>query len=300
MGQTLIRALAPSSTVEIVAAAEPHEVAAAMLRGLGLRVHSTVSDMLDAGNLDGVLVAAPTDQHLALVEVIASASLPILCEKPCGLSSVQAHAALDIARRHGVLLQVGYWRRFVPALQDLKERIAAGGVGTPYLTMCAQWDHTPPAPQFRRHSGGIFVDMGVHEIDEIRWLTGQEVAQASASAFPNVEDQEAVGDVDSAQAMLTLSGGTAAFISLGRFQPEGDLVATELFGSSDHARVNVIQPADGEGPQLEALRRQAEAFARCATGGPFEGASIEDAEVALSVAERLSRAAGLKILGREA
>jgi myo-inositol 2-dehydrogenase/D-chiro-inositol 1-dehydrogenase len=262
-------------------------------------VYPDVSEMQEAGGVDGVLVAAPTDQHLALVNEIASAGLPILCEKPCGLSAAQAREAGDIASQHGVLLQVAYWRRFVPALQDLRGRIATGGMGTVHFTMCAQWDEVPGSAQFRNHSGGIFVDMGVHEIDQIRWLTGQEVASVAVSTFPTVEDPDAVGDVDSAQALLTLSDGSAAVISLGRFHPGGDLVSAEVYGSRDHVRVGVLQPFDGEGLQLEALRRQAEAFARWALGGPPEGATIEDAEAALVVAQQLSDAAGLSVLGQK-
>ena len=298
MGQTHIRALAGSSTVRIVAAAEPYEATANKLRENGLAVYPTVSAMLAAGDVDGVLVAAPTDQHLALVDEIASVGLPILCEKPCGLSAAQAREAGDIASERGVLLQVAYWRRFVPALQDLRGRIATGGMGTLHFTMCAQWDEAPPAMQFRAHSGGIFVDMGVHEIDQIRWLTGQEVAHVTVSTFPTVEDPDAVGDVDSAQALLTLADGSAAVISLGRFHPGGDLVSAEVYGSRDHVRVAVLQPSDGEGRQLEALRRQAEAFARWAMGGSPEGATIEDAAAALDVAQQLLDAAGLSVFGQ--
>jgi myo-inositol 2-dehydrogenase/D-chiro-inositol 1-dehydrogenase len=152
--------------------------------------------------------------------------------------------------------------------------------------------------QFRAHSGGIFVDMGVHEIDQIRWLTGQDVAHVTVSTFPTVEDPDAVGDVDSAQALLTLADGSAAVISLGRFHPGGDLVSAEVYGSRDHVRVGVLQPSDGEGRQLEALRRQAEAFARWAMGGSPEGATIEDAAAALDVAQQLLDAAGLSVFGQ--
>lgn len=297
MGQTHIRALADSSTVQIIAVAEPHAATAEKLRAAGLAVYPTLSAMLEAGGLDGVIITTPTDQHLAVIRQVATAGLPMLCEKPAGLNPAQAHEAAEISRTKGTLLQVGYWRRFIPDLQDLRERIASRAVGTLHVVICSQWDEAPPASAFRSHSGGIFVDMGVHEIDEIRWLTGQEVVGVTALAYPTVEDEDAINDVDSAQALLTLSGGSAAVMSLGRFHPGGDLVAVELFGSRDHVRVAVLQPPDSEGPQMEALRRQAEAFARCALGGPSECATIEDAESALIAAQLLSDAAGLHVLG---
>jgi myo-inositol 2-dehydrogenase / D-chiro-inositol 1-dehydrogenase len=300
MGRTHIRAISSSPHVSIVAVAEPHEETAAKLRDTGFTVHPDHASLLGAGGVDGVLVAAPTDQHLTIVADIVKAGLPILSEKPCGLNADQAREAGAVAARHGVPLQVAYWRRFVPALQELQRKIAGDDMGELHFTICAQWDEAPPATQFRAHSGGIFVDMGVHEIDQIRWLTGQEIVDATVASFPMVEDPDVVGDADSSQALLTLSGGGTALVSLGRFYPGGDMVAVEVFGSRDHARVGVLEPSTGEGPQLEALRRQAEAFARWAEGGSREGASIDDAEVALVVANQLSDKAGLRVLGQEA
>ena len=134
----------------------------------------------DAGNIDGVLVAAPSTLHLQLVTQLATAGVPILCEKPCGISASQAREAAAIAVRHGVKLQVAYWRRFVPSLQRLRQRIVAGDLGALYFVACYQWDGEPPAAAFRTSSGGIFIDMGVHEFDQIRWLSGQEFTQVDA------------------------------------------------------------------------------------------------------------------------
>jgi myo-inositol 2-dehydrogenase/D-chiro-inositol 1-dehydrogenase len=300
MGQTHMRALQRSESVAIVAVVEPFPQTAETWREMGVRVHESIAELVTAGGIDGVLIAAPTDQHLALVELVTEAGLPILCEKPCGLSAAQAAAAGAAARRHRVPLQIAYWRRFIPPLQELRARIESGETGAVHMTICAQWDGSPPPAKFRTHSGGIFIDMGVHEIDQVRWITGCEVADVTAVAFPRLEDPDAVGDVDSAQALLTMSDGSAALISLGRYHPDGDLVAAEVFATRAHVRVPVLEPSDGEGPQLEALRRQAESFALFALGAEREGASVEDAEMALVVADRLSKAANLQLLGEEA
>ncbi len=81
-----------------------------------------------------------------------------------------------------MLLQVGYWRRFVPELRQLRDRVAAGELGQICQVSCMQWDAELPSEQFRAHSGGIAVDMGVHEFDEVRWLLGQEFRWVTATA----------------------------------------------------------------------------------------------------------------------
>ena len=79
-------------------------------------------------------------------------------------------------------LQVAYWRRFIPGLRRLHDRIAAGEFGVIHLVTCYQWDEQPPSAAFRAHSGGIAIDMGVHEFDQLRWLTGQDISGLAAVA----------------------------------------------------------------------------------------------------------------------
>jgi len=135
--------------------------------------------------------------------------------------------------------------------------------------------------------------MGVHELDELRWLSGQEFGGIEAVAGPPDPSPEAAGDLDSAQAIGRLSDGAAAFVSLGRWFPGGDMARVEVFGTRDAVRVDFLDPRDGEAVQLEALVRQAEGFAEFARGGPCTGATIQDAEAALAAAERASMAAGI-------
>lgn len=300
MGQTHMRALRGSSVLEIAAVTEPDPETAARLRLTGVPVYPTVHEMIASAALDGVLIAAPSKNHLALVTEVLATGLPILCEKPCGLSADEASEAGALALQRGVLLQVGYWRRFVPALQKLREQILTGSFGTLLALNCGQWDETPPPAHFRVGSGGIFVDMGVHEIDQVQWLTGQTVESIVVSQQPAALDSEAVGDIDSAQALLTLSGGTIASISLGRFFPHGDLVTVETFATHGHERLVVLEPLAGEAPQLAALKYQAEAFVRNCQEEPAGGATAFDAANNLKIAQELTLKAGLAVLGRSA
>ena len=291
MGRTHLRALVGSTTVAVTAVADPVEAARAALAESGLAAFEDVADLLAAGNIDGVLIAAPTDLHIELVTQVAAAGLPILCEKPCGMSSAGIRQAQEAVERHGVPFQVAYWRRYVPSLQALQQRIELGELGDVHLFASFQWDDVPPSAAFRARSGGIFRDMGVHEFDQVRWLSGQDFGEISVAPGPRSADPEDVsGDVDSAQAIAPLSGVSTAIVSLGRYFRAGDMARIEVFGTRDAVRCDFLDPKDGVRAQLDALVRQTEGFAGFARGGPLTGASIDDAVAALDAAERATAA----------
>ena len=222
MGRTHLRALAGSELVAVTAIAEMSAAARSAVDVRGGTLYASPAEMLAVGELDGVLIAAPTDQHGALIAEVAAHGLPILCEKPCGLTAADTRASAQTAAAADVSLQVAYWRRFVPGLQRLHDRIAAGEFGVIHLVTCYQWDEQPPSAAFRAHSGGIAIDMGVHEFDQLRWLTGQEFRGLAAVASGQAPD--GIADVDGAQVIAALSGGGCGFISLGRYYPAGDAV----------------------------------------------------------------------------
>jgi len=123
----------------------------------------------------------------------------------------------------------------------------------------------------------------VHEFDQLRWLTGQELGALRAVVSGAVPD--GLGqppDVDGAQVLAELAGGGTGFISLGRYHPAGDMARAEVFGTRGTQRCDFLDPADGGQEQLEALRLQAESFAAFARGGRCEGATGADAIAALA------------------
>jgi myo-inositol 2-dehydrogenase/D-chiro-inositol 1-dehydrogenase len=180
MGRVHIQAVHASGEVDLAAIVEPHAPSREAVSSYGAPVYETPEDLLSAGGLDGVLVAAPSDRHPDLVALFAGAGLPLLCEKPLGVTVSDGEQATEAAARHDVLLQVGYWRRFVPALRELRARIQGDELGEINQLACMQWDAQPPSEQFRASSGGIAVDMGVHEFDQVRWLLGQEIGWLAA------------------------------------------------------------------------------------------------------------------------
>lgn len=290
MGQTHLRAIAGSDRVEVVAIAEPSEATRASLKVRGINVYADVDEMLKAGGIDGALVAAPSTHHVNTVARLAVAGLSVLCEKPCGITAREARIASEIAAKENVLLQIAYWRRFVPELKRLKDRIAQGEFGDLYFIACYQWDETPPPASFRATGGGAFIDMGVHEFDQMRWLTGQDLSNLRVATSNTVFDARVEGDPDSAQALCDLSNGTSGLISLGRRFPPGDSCWVQVFGTKAFEDCRFFWPPESEKVFLSALRLQAEGFAEAVCGRPSEGASAADAIAALTAAEQASAA----------
>jgi myo-inositol 2-dehydrogenase/D-chiro-inositol 1-dehydrogenase len=297
MGSAHLRALADARGAKTAAVVDPVDAIRGQLGATGLQTYSSLEELIAAGGVDAAIVAAPTDLHLELVTALAGAGLPILCEKPCGLRPEETAEAMRVAADAGVPLQIGYWRRFVPELIELQQRIAAGLLGEPTQIWCWQWDEHPPAAAFRTRSGGILLDMGVHEFDQIRWLTGQEILDVSAVAATVVTQAPVPGDPESVAAVARLSGGAVATISLGRRLPAGEGCWVEIVGTEDHARRMFVWGEEGLGVIHDAVVAQIEAFAATVRGEPQRGATGEDAVRAIEAAERAAQSLDVAVHG---
>jgi len=280
MGETHARALASSAVVDIACVVDPSDAAAA-------QVDAPRATLADLPEVDVALVAVPTRLHVEVVTRLAERGLPVLCEKPCGLTvnDTKAIAAL------GVRIQVAYWRRFVPALRELRERIRTGELGPLVFVASAELDELPPAAGFRdpRSSGGIVVDMGVHEFDQLRWLTGQEIVDVAGAAGTVAWDPPVYGDPELVSLTLRTDGGIAATVVLARRYPPGETCRIEVVGLRGAEAISFVAQPTGDETVAAALRAQAEDFAR--DGG--EGATVADAIAALDAATRAKAALGL-------
>jgi myo-inositol 2-dehydrogenase/D-chiro-inositol 1-dehydrogenase len=288
MGTVHLGALQSSPTIELAGVVEPFPLRREQLAAEGVSVFATVPELLDDEPPEGVLIAAPSDQHPSLVATFAAAGVPMLCEKPVGVKPSHSSEAARTAESAGVLLQVGYWRRFAPELQALRERIRAGELGQISQLSCMQWDQELPSEQFRAHSGGIAVDMGVHEFDQTRWLLGQEFEWVSAATAGHSAESRAPFDPDAATLLAQLSGGAAVTISLGRCFPHADSCWLEVWGTEGYERLTFMWDTAGDDVFRRSMRRQAEAFVSAVRGEELAGAGGADAVAALTVAEMAS------------
>ena len=280
MGRAHFAAISRSSLVTVTAVAEPDPAARAGVTAVGLPAFASVEQMLDVGDIDGALIAVPTDRHVEVLGQVMAPGIPALCEKPCGLTVGEASRCASIAAQADRVLQVAYWRRFVPALGGLRHRMLGGDLGDILAVNCYQWGAAPPPAEFRGTSGGIYVDMGVHEFDQVRWLTGQEFTRVMAAASADGADP------DCAQLVAELDGGSTAVVSLGRWHPAGDSCKVEVFGTKGTESSWFLDPLGGDAIFRDALRLQAEDFARsvAAGGTAVGGATVADAIVALQIA----------------
>lgn len=232
----------------ILARAIAHDVPGARLVAIADRDRGTAQRLADELGVDAVLgsadellarpdvtacvIAVSSAQHLEVVRLAAAAGREIYCEKPLALTVDQTEAAMTAAAAAGVRLQVGFMRRFDLAYQRARNRLTAGEIGRPIMFTSLQFDPGPPPLAFADPtvSGGIHVDMGIHDYDLARWLMDDEVvavhAWGSAVAYP---DLATVGDVDSAVIGLRYAGGGTGSVLLARSSLSED-VRTEIVG----------------------------------------------------------------------
>ena len=269
IGAVHAQAIAGGAGLELAAVCDPQaEAAAAAAAPAGARVAATVPELLAGGGVDAFVVAAPTSRHPELVTELAAA---------------------------GILLAVGYWQRFVPELIAVHDGLADGALGALAMAVCVQWDAAPPPAAFRDPavSGGILVDMGVHEFDMLRWLTGGTIERIVGAPSAAVAAAPVPGDPETANLVASLSTGASAVVTLSRCHPGGDRCSLDVLATGGVRAVEFLRPDHADADMLAALRRQDEAFGRAVRGAPWPGAAGADAVAALQDAAGAAEALAL-------
>jgi myo-inositol 2-dehydrogenase / D-chiro-inositol 1-dehydrogenase len=219
--------------LDIVLADAVPETARRVGDRLGLRTAESV-DTLIGGGIDGLLIATNTATHPDLIRAGLAAGLPVFCEKPVSSDVVGALPLLREIEAASGVVQIGHQRRFDVGYQEAKRRFDAGDLGWLHSLRAVSGDAFPPTVEYLATSGGIFRDMAVHDFDVIRWLAGQEIVEVFARGTNNGDPEiGAVGDVDTAQALLTLADGTVATATATRYNGAGHDVRLDVQGSKD-------------------------------------------------------------------
>jgi predicted dehydrogenase len=312
MGRFHLRALSTVEDLEIVALAEPSTAAMEEAAALapGATRYDDIAAALTHPGLDACLIAAPTPFHPAMVRSAIDAGLHVLCEKPLALDAAESTRLGEAAADRGVVLQVGFWRRFSPPWQAAKACIDAGAIGVPLMVRLCQWDAAAPPATFcdPSVSGGLAIDCGVHEYDLAEWLTGRRIVGVSAWALPVVDPGVgAAGDVDNLVAVLELEGGAVATVDLSRNARYGDDVRTEILGSQGalfvdllptgatrvgtDTGITLVAGSQSDDPTAAGVIGQALAFAEKARGEAVDVPGAEASTRAIEIGDAVNHAA---------
>ena len=187
-------------------------------------------EKLLAAGVDGVLIAAATAAHPALLLAAVDAGLPVFCEKP--LAADIADAVSVAAKIGDAPVQIGYPRRFDAAFLAARAAVVSGELGALHTVRSTTLDPAPPPAAYLAGSGGLFRDCSVHDVDAVRWVTGREVVEVFAVGRGEGLFAE-LGDVSSASVLLTLDDGTIGVISNSRYNARGYDVRLEVHGALD-------------------------------------------------------------------
>jgi predicted dehydrogenase len=226
-------------SAQLVAVFDPQpDVATRVAAELGTVAALTYEDLVGDPGVDGVVIASPTGAHAQLSLSAFRAGKHVFCEKPLSLERGVTVEVVRAAGRAGVKLQVGFHRRFDPAYSAAAERVKAGELGDVSLFRASQRDMAPPEPQFLAGSGGIFVDMGIHDFDAARWLVGEVVSITSQGAAFSEPRFAETGDFATAVVVLTFSSGALGVLDISRVAGYGYESSAELMGSRATVRVD--------------------------------------------------------------
>jgi myo-inositol 2-dehydrogenase / D-chiro-inositol 1-dehydrogenase len=197
----------------------------------------TFDELLAVSGIDAVVICSPTDTHADYVVKAAKAGKQIFCEKPLDLSLDRVKEVLQIVEKCGVKLMLGFNRRFDPEFRKIRQLVTSGAVGEVQIVKITSRDPGPPPVSYIRVSGGMFLDMTIHDFDMARYISGKQVKEVFARGAVLVDPEIGkAGDIDTAVITLTFEDNTMAVIDNCRKAVYGYDQRLEVFGSNGMAQ----------------------------------------------------------------
>ncbi len=205
--------------------------------------YASHSDLLSDRDVEAVAVITPTSTHKEVVVEAARCGKAIFCEKPISLSMLEAKQMLDAVGRAGVFFQMGFQRRFDSGYIEARKKVDAGVIGTPVLIVSISRDPFAPPLEFcdPKASGGLILDMGIHDFDLARMFVGEVesvFATGAALAYP---EMKSVGDIDNAVINLVFENGSLGVVQLSRNAVFGYDIRTEIWGTQGSLQIGYFR-----------------------------------------------------------
>ncbi len=240
--------------VSVVAVADTHYPAEEFKKEFkDVFFSSKPDEVLAMPEVEAVLICTPTSSHAPMIELAIKSGKHIFCEKPVDLSLERTKALVDMANQSTVKLMLGFNRRFDPDFLQARRSIQAGRIGDIQIIKITSRDPGLPPLDYIKNSGGLFMDMAIHDFDMARYMMGKEVKEVYSRGLVLVDKQVGeVGDVDTALTTLIFEDDTYAVIDNSRKAIYGYDQRLEVFGNKGMIQVdnnqhnrNVISDADG-------------------------------------------------------
>lgn len=193
------------------------------------------SELIGSSDIDAIVICSSTDTHTKFIIEAAQAGKQIFCEKPIAHDLAEIDKALKVVEANGVKLQIGFNRRFDTNHMRLKQAIESGEIGEPHMLSIISRDPAPPPIEYIKVSGGLMMDMMIHDFDMCRYLLGEVVemyAMADVKVDPAIGE---AGDIDTAKVMLKFENGVIGTIENSRQAVYGYDQRVEVFGSGGNA-----------------------------------------------------------------
>jgi len=191
----------------------------------------TIGPALEDDSIDAVIVATPTGDHYEQIMASLKAGKSVFTEKPLGNGLSEISECYEASRQAGQALFVGFNRRFDPSFSDLANQVKRGQIGAPQLVRLTSRDSPLPTMDYIRTSHGIFHDCIVHDLDMLRFITGQDPVEVYAIGSNFVDGIRALNDLDNVLVSLKYASGLLASIDVNRFASYGYDQRIEAFGS---------------------------------------------------------------------
>ena len=219
--------------VEIVGICDPTDEAKVFSNKAGLTFYQKdFTDVAGEVQADAIVICSPTDTHAKYVSIAAKKGIDVFCEKPLDLSLEKVKQVLKTVNESKIKLMLGFNRRFDSEFQSVKEKIVKGHIGHIHTIKITSRDPSPPPINYIKSSGGMFLDMTIHDFDMIRYLTNKKIVEVYAKGDVLVNPEIATaGDIDTAIINLTFEDGSMAVIDNCRKAVYGYDQRVEVFGS---------------------------------------------------------------------
>jgi scyllo-inositol 2-dehydrogenase (NAD+) len=293
----------------LVAVADPDEAALADVSATyDARPHREPERLFDDPGVEAVVIASPTSTHAALTVAAVGSGKAIFCEKPPALSLAETERMKAAVSRPGVFFQMGFMRRFDPGYAAAKRKVDEGLIGTPVVFKSSSRDPHRTSLEYAnpKSSGGMIMDMGIHDFDLARFFMGEVKSVTAVGGTLAYPELKSVGDIDNAIVTLVFSDDRIGVVDLSRNGIYGYDISTELLGTAGTLRVGYLR----ETPLLvmtknsiahdtvpyfmerfaQAYTAQLQDFARNVIEGRPPSITIDDGIAAIKVALAAERA----------